>query len=69
MGISITIQAWRHIVKAIIQEYSRDWRVLDVISDKHGLEIDPDDIRDQAFGHGTYISGMMYGQDLMEPPN
>jgi superfamily II DNA helicase RecQ len=69
MGTSMTIQAWRHIVKAIIREYSRDRRVLDVINDEHGLEMGPDDIHDRAFGHGTRIGGFMYGRDLMEAPN
>ena len=69
MGTVITIQAWRYYIKAIMREYSRDRQVLEVINNKHGLEMGPDDIHDRAFGHGIRIAGFMYGRDLTEAPN
>lgn len=47
IGTNMTIMAWRHIVKAIIREYSRDRRVLEVMADEYGLGMTGDDIHDK----------------------
>ena len=60
--------ALRHYYKTIMREYSRDRRVQEIINDEYDLGIGQDDIRDLAFGHGTYTAEMMYGRDLMEAP-
>lgn len=47
MGVSMANMAWRHIVKAIIREYSGDHRVVELMNDEHGLAMGPDNIRDR----------------------
>ena len=39
--------AWRHIVKLIIREYTRDRRVQEVVDDEHGLGMGADDFQDR----------------------
>ncbi|KAK4954095.1 hypothetical protein LTR28_006312 [Elasticomyces elasticus] len=68
MDVKITIRAWRHIVKAIIREYSQDREIRDIMNEDHDMEVSRDDFHDRQFGHSGHIAGILYGRDLMESP-
>src|ERR1700744_2021389 len=69
MDVSMTIRALRHIIKAIIREYSHDPQVQGIMSEDHDMEVRGDDFHDRQFGHSGHIAGMLYGRDLMEAPH
>lgn len=69
MDVSMTIRALRHIIKAIIREYSHDPQVQGITSEDHDMEVRGDDFHDRQFGHSGHIAGMLYGRDLMEAPH
>ncbi|KAK5189257.1 hypothetical protein LTR47_011255 [Exophiala xenobiotica] len=64
----MTIRAWRHIVKAIIREYSQDRKIREIMHEYHDMEVSRDDFHDRHFGHSGHIAGILYGRDLMENP-
>lgn len=68
MDVRMTIRAWRHIVKAIIREYSQDREIREIMNEDHDMEVRRDDFHDRQFGHSGHIAGILYGRDLMENP-
>lgn len=72
LGQRIHLLAWRHIIAAIIRQYSRDQRVhtaLDDMENAHQQALAAiDDPRDLGFGHSTYTGERVYGRGAEQSP-
>ena len=55
-------------MKAIMREYSRDYRVYKLIKDKYRLGVVYKDIRDHQFSYTSYITSFIYGYNLIKAP-
>ena len=69
MGAKVGIMAWRHLIKAIMREFTRDPQVLQMFEDEGGRhEKSDDEVRDRQFGHSPWVAGMVYGRSVQEFP-
>lgn len=69
MGAKVGIIAWRHLIKAIMREFTRDPQVLQMFEDEGGRhERSDNEVRDRQFGHSPWVAGMVYGRSVQESP-
>lgn len=69
MEAKVGIMAWRHLIKAIMREFSRDPQVLQMFEDGGGRDEKSDgEVRDRQFGHSPWVAGMVYGRGVQEFP-